>query len=131
MKTIAIDTNVILTFRLKREPGFKKTEKLFKDCLDGKLKILLTNTTLLETEWVLRSVYKEPKAKIVKFFEELTRIDNLVTPDKSNVRVTLNLYKENSGVGFTDCVILVETKQQRPDKFLTFDKQLQKLYKAL
>ena len=69
MRVTGIDTNVLLSFRLKREPGYKKAANLFEKCLEGKGKIYTPLPVLLETEWVLRYYYKEPKEKIVQFFE--------------------------------------------------------------
>lgn len=128
--TTGIDTNVLLTFLLKREPGFKVVKKLFEACLEGKTKIYLPLPALLETEWVLRSFYKQPKEKIVQFFEEMLLLDNLLIDNKEEVKFSLNLYKNSNQVSFTDCII-VNQIQNQATHFLTFDKDLEKIYQEL
>ena len=130
MKTIGIDTNVLLTLRLQREPQFKQVKKLFELCLDGKQKIFLPVVVLLEVEWVMRSVYKQSKEQVIEFFEELLAIDDLLLDDKAEVIQSVNLYKESPNVSFTDCVIINEVNNKNYD-FLTFDKALEKLYISL
>lgn len=126
--TTGIDTNVLLIFRLKRNPGFKIVQTLFEKCLEGKSKIYFPLPALLETEWVLRSFYKEPKEKTIQFFEELLLIDNLLIDNKEEIKFSLNLYKNSNQVSFTDCVI-VKQIQNQSTHFLTFDQDLEKLYK--
>ena len=57
MRTVAIDTNVLLTFRLKRGKEFAIINKHFGECSEGKIKIYIPLPVFLETEWVLRSFY--------------------------------------------------------------------------
>lgn len=129
MKTVGIDTNVLLTLRLHREPYFKKAKDLLERCLDGKIKIYLPFPALLEIEWVLRSFYKQPKEKVTQFFDELLLIDNMVIEQKDIIKFSLNLYKNNN-IGFTDSVIIGQTKNKNYD-FLTFDQGLGKLFKSI
>lgn len=128
MKSVAIDTNVLVTYRLKRKPHVEKAKRLFEQCLDGKINIILIEGALLETEWVLRSFYKQAKEDILAFFQELIRVDNLITRDKENIEFALNLYKTSTGISFTDCVILTQIQSFNPDEFLTFDEHLKKFY---
>lgn len=130
MKTIAIDTNVVLAFRLKREPGFNQAKDLFQQCLDGKINLFLASPILLETEWVLRSTYKQAKEGVVAFLENLLAIDHLLQENKQESRLALNFYKINSKVSFTDCVIAQQV-HSREYEFLTFDKDLEKLFQSL
>lgn len=128
MTIIGIDTNVLITYRLKRNPGFDIAFSLFEDCLEGKSQAYLPLPALLETEWVLRSFYKQPKEEVIQFFEELLLIDNLLIDTKEEVKFSLNLYKNSSQVSFTDCVIIKQIQNQASN-FLTFDQDLEKLFK--
>lgn len=129
-KILAIDTNVIVTYRLKRGKEFKQILQLFRDCLQGKIYLYIPLPAILEAEWVLRSFYKQSKEQIISFLEELFLIDNVTTDDKTEVQLALNLYEHSSQVSFTDCVIIYVIKNRRYD-FLTFDKDLQKLYYSI
>lgn len=130
MKTIGIDTNVLLTLRLQREPQFKQVKRLFELCLNGKQKIFLPVVVILEVEWVMRSAYKQSKEQVIEFFEELLAIDDLLLDDKAEVIQSVNFYKESTIVGFTDCFIVNEVNNKNYD-FLTFDKALEKLHLSL
>lgn len=129
MKTIGIDTNVLLTFRLKREPYFTKALSTFKDCLEGKVRIYLPEIVILESEWVLRSFYRQTKDQITAFFEELLLMDNLILDNKDEIQLSLNFYKNNA-VSLTDSVIIQKIRSHDHD-FLTFDQKLEKLFQSL
>ena len=129
-KIIGLDTNVVLTYRLERGKEFKIVNNLFKECLTDKIKLYIPNPVILETEWTLRSFYKQTKEQIIEFFEELLSIENMVTDNKEIVKFALNLYKQSADVSFTDCLILIQIKNHPQALFLTFDKQLGKLYQS-
>jgi len=129
VKTIGIDTNVLLTLRLHREPYFRKAKETFEKCLEGKIKIYLPLPALLEIEWVLRSFYKQPKEKITQFIDELLLIDNLLIDQKETLKFSLNLYKNNN-IAFTDCVIISQIQNKNYD-LLTFDQNLDKIFKSI
>src|SRR3990167_6278696 len=129
MKTVAVDTNVLVTYLIGREPDFKTTKQLFQQCLEGKLRLFIALPVFLETEWVLRSFYQQPKETIIKFFDQLLLINNLITDDNDNINFSLNLYK-NSSISFTDCIIIKQVHSREYD-FLTFDKDLEKFFQSL
>lgn len=131
MKRIAIDTNVLLDFQLQRAPGYKLAKKLITDCLEDRIEIAIPPIVFPEMEWVLRSVYKDPKDSIINFFEELLLIEKVITKDKIEIQLALELFKTTSKVNFTDTLILVQAQQFQPDEFLTFDEELKKIYKGL
>ena len=130
MKTVAIDTNVILDFKLGREPGHTKAKETFKKCLQGEIKLFLPTPVLLELEWVLRSHYKQTKEQITNFIEDILLLDGLVLENKQEIFRSLNLFQKNSKVSFTDCIV-VQQIHSRNYKFLTFDKDLEKLFQSL
>lgn len=130
MKTIAIDTNALLAFRLQREPIVKEVKRLFDQALENRVKIYLPLAVLLEVEWVLRSYYKQEKEEVIPFFEELLLLDHVVIDDKEEVKLAVNLYKEFSNISFTDSIIVVQITSKEYD-FLTYDKNLKKVYQSL
>lgn len=126
-KTVAVDTNVLLDYRLKRNPGFDKSFQLISDCLSGQVQIFIPNIVLPELEWVLRSYYKQEKDLIVKFLEDLLTLEGVLTKDKISMQHALNLFRQ-SNIKFTDSIILTQVQNFQPDEFLTFDENLIKLY---
>lgn len=126
-KTIAVDTNVLLDYRLKRRPGFSKIEGLINDCLSGNVQIFIPDIVFPELEWVLRSYYKEPKEKIIEFLEELLSLDGVIMREKIEVKQALLLFQQIN-IKLTDAIILNQIQSFRPDEFLTFDENLKKVY---
>lgn len=130
MKTIAIDTNVVLDFLLKRQPRFKIAQKYFQDCLDGKIQLFFSCALFLEIEWVLRSFYKQPRAMITDFFDQFLALENGIIKDKKILEDSLLLYRGNN-VALTDAMILIEAAFAGSDEFVTFDQKLQTLSRLL
>lgn len=126
-KTIAVDTNVLLDYRLKRRPGFSKIERLINDCLSGNLQIFIPDIVFPELEWVLRSYYKEPKEKIIEFLEELLSLEGVIMREKIEIEQALLLFQQIN-IKLTDAIILNQIQSFRPDEFLTFDENLKKIY---
>lgn len=127
IKTVAVDTNVLLDYLFKREPGFSHSFKLIEDCLAGKAQIFIPNIVFPELEWVLRSFYKQTREFIIEFLDGLLVVDGILTEDKVSIQHTLNLYRQ-SNIKFTDSIILTQVQRFHPDEFLTFDEDLKKLY---
>lgn len=129
IRTVAVDTNVLLDFLFKREPGFLKVSKLFDSCKTGKLKIFVPDIVFPELEWVVRSFYKQPKAFIIDFIETLLVLEGIVTEDKNSLQQSINLFRELN-IKFTDAIILTQVEKFQPDEFLTFDEDLQEIYQS-
>lgn len=126
-KTVAVDTNVLLDYRLKRKPTFNKVRLLIEDCLKGKIQIFIPNIVFPELEWVLRSFYKQPEELIIRFLESLLALEGVLTENKAAIQNALNIFSQ-SNLTFTDAIILIEVENFGPDEFLTFDENLKKIY---
>lgn len=127
-KIVAVDTNVLLDYRLRRKPTFNRVRLLIEDCLNSKIQIFIPNIVFPELEWVLRSFYKQPKELILKFLESLLALEGVLTENKSAIQNALSIFSQ-SNLTFTDSIILIEIENFSPDEFLTFDEDLKKIYK--
>ena len=130
MKIIAIDTNVLLDFLLKRHPRFNEVKRLFEDCAERKIEIYIPQVVFPEIEWVLRSHYGESKEKIVRFLEELLGLDGIILENKPEIQQATGIYKY-ANIKFTDSIIAAQMQRIKPDEFLTFDEDLQKFYQRM
>ncbi len=130
MKILGIDTNVLITLKLHRQPGFNKAKSYLQNCLDGKIKIFIPLPAFLETEWVLRSYYEYPKGGITEYFEELTAVDNIFTENKDELKIALSIFRQYTKINFTDSVILAQMQNRNYD-LLTFDNQLDKIFRSI
>ena len=127
MKSIGIDTNVLLSLRLKRQPGFAQIDQLFQQCLAGKLQVFIPEIVLPEIEWVLRTVYKQQRELVAAFLYDLLQADGIMMEDKPLMKQAVSIFR-GSNFKFTDCVILTQIQSFGPDEFLTFDENLKKIY---
>lgn len=127
MKIIGIDTNVLLSVRLQRGSQSKKAQSLFEDCLKSKLQIFIPDIIIVETEWVMRSYYKESKGKIIEFLEEILLIKNVLVQDKNLYKIALETFR-STNLDLIDCIIIVQIQNLHPDEFLTFDENLKRFY---
>lgn len=129
MKIIGIDTNILLSLRLQRDTQTKKAQSLFEDCLKEKLQIYIPDIVVVETEWVLRSYYKQSKNQIIEFLEEILLIKNALMQDKKLYRIVLEIFR-TTNLDLIDCVIIAQIHNFKVDKFLTFDEHLKRLYES-
>jgi len=127
VRIIGIDTNILLSLRLQRDAQTKKAQSLFEDCLKEKLQVYIPDIVVVETEWVLRSYYKQSKDQIIEFLEEVMLIKNVLMHDKKLYRIVLETFR-TTNLDLIDCMIIVQIQDFKVDKFLTFDENLKKLY---
>lgn len=130
MKTVGIDTNALLAFRLQREPASNEVKRLFEQSIENKAKIYVPLPVILEVEWVLRSYYHQNKEAVLSFFEELLLIDKVLTEYKEEIKFALNLYRNSNKISFTDSII-VSIIKSKDYEFLTFDRELEKTHQNL
>ena len=120
---LAVDTNVIIRYLTDDDP---KQSAQARALVDGE-DIFVSTTVLLETEWVLRSVYEFAPGQVCKAlldFAGLARV-SLEDPALS----ALALARMNDGMDFADALHLGRT--EACDAFVTFDPRLVKTARAV
>ena len=78
--------------------------------------VFIPRTVLLETEWVLRSVYKKSRPEISDFLSKALITKNLVLENPLEIQKCMEWY--NSGADFADALHLCMCKES---KIHTFD----------
>jgi predicted nucleic-acid-binding protein len=114
----AVDTNVLV--RLLTGDDAEQTKRaaaLFK-----KEAIFIPKTVLLETEWVLRRLYRLENKVVVSAFRKLSGLGNVEI--EQPMVVTQALQWCEGGMDFADALHLASSQNCR--KFATFDEQLKK-----
>jgi len=66
--------------------------------------IFISRTVLLETEWVLRCIYKKTRAELHEFFTALLETDNTVVEDAEALSHAMDWYAQ--GADFADALHL-------------------------
>jgi predicted nucleic-acid-binding protein len=113
---LAVDTNVVVRLLTNDKPAeAARAQKIFE-----RETVLLVKTVLLETEWVLRSVYAFEPSRIADAFATLIALPNLVSEDLGALADAIGWMRQ--GMDFADALHLASA---RPGgRFVTFDRKL-------
>lgn len=85
---IAFDTNLLVRLAVNDDEYQAEIAEHLLETQD----VFITRTVLLETEWVLRSVYKNNRLEIFGFFEQMLRTINLVIENSKEVKNAMKWY---------------------------------------
>lgn len=119
---IAFDTNLLVRLAVNDD---EYQAEIAEHLLETQ-EVFITRTVLLETEWVLRSVYKNNRLEIFGFFEQMLRTINLVIENSKEVKNAMKWYK--LGADFADAMHLCMCIENR---IYTFDADFCKSAKKL
>lgn len=109
-----VDTNIIVRLLTGDDmEQFLKAKEIF-----SAHQIYITDTVILETEWVLRFAYKFSPAEIRTALLRLLGLPNVHVSNPGNLAHALRLHEQ--GLDFSDAMHLVANQGQ--DCFFTFDK---------
>ena len=118
----AIDTNVLV--RLITRDDAKQTASAEAFVSRG---AWVSHLVLIETVWVLDSVFDLERAQIALAIEMLLNHRDLVLQDPDVVQAALAHFRKRSKVGFSDCMVLEVARKAGHVPLGTFDRQLSKL----
>lgn len=114
----AVDTNVLVRLLTNDDPEqTRRTTALFK-----KETIFIPKTVLLETQWVLRRLYRLDGNVVVSAFRKLSGLANVEIEQPLVIIQALQWCEE--GMDFADALHLASS--QRASKFATFDEKMKK-----
>lgn len=110
---IAIDTNVLVRLLTRdNEAQYKTSHKLF-----AAAEILIPDTVVLETEWVLRCAYELTPAEVCDVFRRVFGLANVHLVNGRCIAQAINWHE--SGLDFADALHLATS--QGIDSLKTFD----------
>lgn len=113
---LAVDTNVVVRLLTDDEPvQAARAREIFE-----RERVLLVKTVLLETEWVLRSLYAFERTRIADAFAALIALPNLVSEDTSAMADAIAWMRQ--GMDFADALHLASARPA--GRFATFDRGL-------
>ena len=121
---ISLDTNALVRMLIEDD---RRQAKIIEETIalaeEKSIQILILSEVLVETVWVLESVYQCTREEISQFLEALifTPIFSLV--DSQVIRRATHEYKK--GGDFADLLIVNQAKEHQAKKLISFDKKLQ------
>ena len=113
---LAVDTNVVVRFLARDDP--KQSARTGEIIYDND--IWIAKTVLLETEWVLRSVYAYSPAWIEGGLRKLSGLPQVEVEDELDVAQALDWFA--AGMDFADALHLASSSAA--SGFATFDRKL-------
>ncbi len=113
---IAVDTNVLVRLLVADDPVQTRRARALAEAD----RIHVSVTVLLETEWVLRALYRIPTQDVVAGFRTLLATADV--EDRANVERAIDLRAQ--GLEFADALHL--TRAGQVSAFATFDTKLAK-----
>lgn len=120
---IAVDTNIIIQFLTHDEnQQYKKAFSIFNSN-----EVFISDTVILETEWVLRYAYKFSVDDICYALLNLFGLNNVHLSNPSLIAQAIEWHKQ--GLDFSDAMHLAQCQQY--EKLYTFDKSFSSKAKNL
>jgi len=115
---LAVDTNVVVRFLTGDEPAqAERARAIFE-----RETILLLKTVLLETEWVLRSLYRFNRVQIADALMAMIALPAVECEDLNAITKAIGWMR--NGLDFADALHLASAKPA--GKFATLDGELAK-----
>lgn len=97
---IAIDTNVLVRYYVDDDHAQHKKAKHFID----ENEVFINNIVILESFWVLTSVYRLSKAGVGEIFDHLKRLSNIYFENETVFAKALAEYRDND-CDFADALL--------------------------
>jgi len=124
---IALDTNALLRLLVEDDEAQAQMVRQVVTVSEKTSElILILPEVLIETVWVLESVYQCNRIEIFNFLEMVSEMQVFTFPDRSIIRSAGTQYKK--GGDFADQMIVAQAKKQQARKIFSFDKKLQKRF---
>lgn len=122
---IGLDTNVLIRVLIADDP--KQTasaEQLLRRAIEAGEPCFISDPVLCETEWVLGSYYRVPRAEIAAALESLLARENLFAFENTDAfRKALDAYRRGKAE-FSDYLIGAKAAAQGARTTFTFDRVL-------
>jgi predicted nucleic-acid-binding protein len=124
--SLALDTNVIVRLLVQdNEAQFAAAMQLLQAAQTQAQPLAVTSLVVLETEWVLRSRYRQTKEKIAQALTQLLECGDLKFEDEATLEEALYVWK-NHAADFADCFIAAKAARLGCVRLMTFDEDLRK-----
>jgi predicted nucleic acid-binding protein len=119
---MVVDTDIIIRFITQEDD---KKAKKFQFWLKKNRKITLTDVTLAEVYWVLKSFYGFEQKRIIVSLESLLNYNNIIC-NKMLLSAAVAQLK-NYNISFVDAYVSAYSLLENEGKILSFDKDFDKI----
>lgn len=124
---IGLDTNILVRYLAQDDPVQSPlATKIIEQQLDRDAPGFISLVTIVETVWVLGSVYRQSDTQIVKAIEGILAADTLTVQNEQEVFHAMIALKTGNG-SFADALIGALSLWAGCPSILTFDRKAAKL----
>jgi len=124
---IALDTNALVRMLIEDNEKQAVTVKKLIESVEKKgQQIIILTEVLIETAWVLESVYDCTRKDIYRFLETLMHTSIFIFSEPQVMGNAIRHFRK--GGDFADLVIVMQAINHRARKIFSFDKKLQKTF---
>jgi predicted nucleic-acid-binding protein len=123
----AVDTNVLVRLLVADDPAQTKRATVF---LEARRPVWISIVVLVETVWVLMTVYRWSRAQILAMLHTATNSQEFAFQAVESVRRAADVYASGKA-DFSDCLALELARAEGHLPFATFDKATAKLPDAV
>lgn len=127
MTTYVVDTNTLLDAFLSRRQS-TEIRDILAQAENHTCTLWIPLVVFFELSWVLASFYKKDKKYIVNLLNSLLRLDGVMSENRPDIEKAIATYESHSAINFSDAYIVAVAVSRTPQKFLTNDKKLLRLY---
>jgi predicted nucleic-acid-binding protein len=118
---IGIDTNVLVRYFIEDDPAQSRLTDSFIHSLSSAEPGWVSQATILEFAWIMKSVRRLDRKTIAVTIDKLTMLDSIVVERADIVDKALLRYR-NGKAEFVDCLIAASGRAAGCSKTVTFDK---------
>jgi predicted nucleic-acid-binding protein len=123
MLSLFVDTNVFIRFLTNDDPvKAKRAEALFRNAVEGKVKLVTSLLVVAEIVWTLESFYKLEKVEIASKVEKILNTPNLECPESSLILMALDLYVQQN-IDFVEAFHAFYLKERALNRIVTYDRK--------
>ena len=124
---IALDTNALVRLLIEdNEKQALTVKKIIESAENKGQQIIILTQVLIETVWVLESVYECTREDICRFLETLTYTSVFTFSEPKIILNAIRYFKK--GGDFADLIIVMQALNHQAKKIFSFDKKLQKSF---
>ena len=124
---IALDTNALIRVLVEDDQDqAKSVQMLIRFAEQKSIQILILSEVLIETVWVLESVYHSSRDEISEFLDTIIHTPTFTFSEYEAIRKAVHHYRKEGD--FADLVIVNQAIEKQAKKLFSFDKKLQKKF---
>lgn len=125
MTGIVVDTNVLVSYLVEREPDQqRRADRLIRRAVDGEIEAVLPQIVTTELVFVLANLYNQPAGEVADILRDLLSLPGIRTLDELDWQTVLALWPKRIP-SFADAAVAAVARRHRL-AVATFDRSFVK-----